>query len=84
MSRPTPHSALTIRHRWILYHLYQKRKTSPEPIHTDVGCSELGEQPGRGSYFNEDALTKSYKAVSKLCWMSLKDQGNELWIQDCS
>lgn len=42
------------------------------------------EQPGRGNNFNRSAVTKAYKAASKLCWVTLKGHGNKPWIQDCS
>lgn len=86
VSRPTPRSALTIQYITGGSFAVFTRNQKPDlnrSIPTS-SCSELREQPGWGNHFSKDVVTKSYKAVSKLCWVTLKGQGNEPWIQGCS
>lgn len=81
VSRPTPHSGLSIQYitGGSFNCLCQNLKTRPEP-----GCSEMGERLGWGHHFNKDAVSRSYKFVSKLCGCHLKGQGNESRIQGYS
>ena len=82
VSRPTPRSALTIQYITGGSFAVLTRNQKPD-LNRSIPmscCSELGEQPGWGHHFNEDALTESYKAVPKLCWVKMKGQGNKSWI----
>lgn len=83
VSRPIPHPSLTAQYITGGSFTVFTRNQKPD-LNWSMPMSGCWEQPGSGNNFNENAITKAYKAVSKLCWMTLKGQGNKPWIQGCS
>lgn len=54
--------------------------TDPWQCRAALSCK----QPGWGNNFNKNDTTKAYKAVSKLCWVTVEAQANKPWVQGCS
>lgn len=55
--------------------LHSQNQTCSGPCQCRAALSR--EQPGWGNNFNKNATTKAYKAVSKLCWVTLKGSGKQ-------